>query len=130
MRTPSQLLSTYGRSLTGAHRAPGTWSDRSNASVVRRRGAPPTGRLSGTGQVRNGPADRLAPPGSWRAHWAPRGEQGPAVTIPQETTPMSTATTVRRRFSSLARPVRLTVLAWSWGGLVLWWPRAVQPVTG
>ncbi|HET7800932.1 hypothetical protein FHX52_4256 [Humibacillus xanthopallidus] len=43
---------------------------------------------------------------------------------------MSTATTVRRRLSSLARPVPPTVLAWSWAGLVLWWPRTAQPVTG
>lgn len=43
---------------------------------------------------------------------------------------MSTATTVRRSLSSIARPVRPTVLAWSWADLVLWWPRAVRPVTG
>ena len=43
---------------------------------------------------------------------------------------MITATAVSRSFSPLARPVRTTVLAWSWADLVLWWPRAVRPVTG
>ena len=43
---------------------------------------------------------------------------------------MTTATTVRRSLVSLASPVCPTVSAWSWADLVLWWPRAVRPVTG
>jgi hypothetical protein len=45
---------------------------------------------------------------------------------------MRTATTTiaARLLGSVARPVRPTALAWSWPQLVLWWPRAVRPVTG